>query len=468
MCLSRKGGTATPLLTRAMTRALTSRSAVAPPTAPSTSSCSAPPRSFSTASAVPYFFSKRSVDDLGVNDLWGKTALVRVDFNVPLDAESKVTDDSRIVASVPTISYLTERGAKVLLLAHMGRPKLGAEPRLSLAPVLPRLRELLQAEVALADDCVGPAVDEACARLKPGEVLLLENVRLHAEETTNDLAFAQQLAKNADLFVNDAFGAAHRAHCSTQAVTNFVSPSVAGLLMHDELAFFKSALRSPDRPFAAIIGGAKVSSKIGVMEALLEKVDKMVIGGAMAFTFLKARGVEVGASLVEEAHLKTAARIEALAAQKGVQLYLPTDAVVADKFAANATTKTVRVEADAHPLTYDAVEGIPAGWMGLDIGEDSIREIKEMLADCRTVVWNGPMGVIEMRPFQAGTYEIARDLAELTERTGCLSIVGGGDSAAAVHQAGVGDRISHISTGGGAALELLEGRELPGVAALDD
>jgi len=397
---------------------------------------------------------KKSVGDLAEADLKGKRVLVRCDLNVPLDGKT-ITDDTRIRASVPTVKYLMEKGAKVLLSSHLGRPKSGPEDKFSLGPVAPRLSELLGTEVVMAPDCIGDGVAECVGKMAEGDVLLLENTRFYKEEEKNVPEFAEKLAANADLFVNDAFGTAHRAHGSTEGVTKYLSPSVAGFLLQKELDYLDGAVSEPKRPFAAIVGGSKVSSKIGVIESLMEKVDKIVIGGGMVFTFLKARGLETGSSLVEEDQLELATKLEAIAKEKGIDFILPTDVVVADKFAADAATQTVSVEA------------IPEGWMGLDNGPESTKEIVEKLAECKTVIWNGPMGVFEFDAFSKGTYDVADALAAATAN-GCTTIIGGGDSVAAVEKAGLADKMSHISTGGGASLELLEGKVLPGVAALQE
>mmetsp|Transcript_22930 Transcript_22930/g.52934 ORF Transcript_22930/g.52934 Transcript_22930/m.52934 type:complete len:439 (-) Transcript_22930:294-1610(-) len=397
---------------------------------------------------------KKSVGDLTGDDLKGKKVLVRCDLNVPLDGKT-ITDDTRIRASVPTVKYLMENGAKVLLASHLGRPKSGPEDKFSLGPVAPRLSELLGKDVTMAPDCIGDGVAECVDKMAEGDVLLLENTRFYKEEEKNVAEFAEKLAANADLFVNDAFGTAHRAHGSTEGVTKYLSPSVAGFLLQKELDYLDGAVSEPKRPFAAIVGGSKVSSKIGVIESLMEKVDKIVIGGGMVFTFLKARGLETGSSLVEEDQLELASKLEKIAAEKGIDFILPTDVIVADKFAADAATQTV------------SVESIPEGWMGLDNGPEATKMIQEKLSDCKTVIWNGPMGVFEFEAFAKGTFDVADTLAELTG-TGCCTIIGGGDSVAAVEKAGLAEKMSHISTGGGASLELLEGKVLPGVAALNE
>jgi len=398
---------------------------------------------------------KKSVGDLTEADLKGKRVLVRCDLNVPLDKSLTITDDTRIRGSIPTIKYLMDKGAKVLLSSHLGRPKGGYEKKFSLAPVTARLTELLGKNVPLVPDCIGVSVGAQLSVMNDGDVALLENVRFYPEEEKNDKAFAAKLAANADLFVNDAFGTAHRAHGSTAGVTEFLKPSVAGFLLQKELDYLQGAVDVPKRPFAAIVGGSKVSSKITVIETLLNKVDKLVLGGGMVFTFLKARGYSCGKSLVEDDQLDLARKLEKIAVEKGVKLYLASDVVVADKFAADAESQVVNIDA------------IPADWMGLDIGPKTIADIQAGLADCKTVIWNGPMGVFEFEKFSKGTFGIAATLAELTGK-GCVTIIGGGDSVAAVEQCGLAEKMSHISTGGGASLELLEGRVLPGVAALDE
>ena len=398
--------------------------------------------------------SKKSLASLSAADISGKRALVRVDFNVPVDDQGNITDDTRIRAALPTIQDLTQKGAKVILTSHFGRPK-GVDEKLRLTPVAKRLAELLGQEVIKTDDCIGDDVAAKVAALDNGQVLLLENVRFYKEEEKNDPEFAQKLAANADFYVNDAFGTAHRAHASTEGVTKFLSPSVAGYLVEKELQYLQSAIEAPQRPLAAIIGGSKVSSKIGVIETLLEKCDKLIIGGGMIFTFYKARGLSVGKSLVEEDKLELAKSLEAKAKERGVALLLPTDIVSADKFAPDANATTV------------SIENIPADGMGLDIGPDSVKVFQAALADCKTVIWNGPMGVFEFDKFAAGTEAIAHTLAEIS-KTGAITIIGGGDSVAAVEKVGLADQMSHISTGGGASLELLEGKILPGIAALDE
>lgn len=398
--------------------------------------------------------SKKTLANLSASDLSGKRALVRVDFNVPLDDSGNITDDTRIRAALPTIQDLTQKGAKVILVSHFGRPK-GVDDKLRLTPVAKRLSDLLGQEVVKTDDSIGDDVAAKVGALQNGQVLLLENVRFYKEEEKNDPEFAKKLAANADLYVNDAFGTAHRAHASTEGVTKYLSPSVGGYLIEKELQYLQSAIANPQRPLAAIIGGSKVSSKIGVISALLEKCDKLIIGGGMIFTFYKARGLNVGKSLVEEDKIELARSLEAKAKERGVDLLLPTDVVVADKFAPDANSQTV------------SIDNIPDGWMGLDIGPDSIKVFQEALADCKTVIWNGPMGVFEFDKFAAGTEAIAHTLADISKK-GAITIIGGGDSVAAVEKVGLADQMSHISTGGGASLELLEGKELPGIVALDE
>lgn len=398
--------------------------------------------------------SKKTLADLTTAELEGKRVLVRADFNVPLDDTGKITDDTRIRAALPTIQALTGKGAKVILVSHFGRPK-GVTEKLRLNPVATRLGELLGQTVSKLDDCIGDEVTAHCQAMESGQVTLLENVRFYPEEEKNDPEFAKKLASVAEVYVNDAFGTAHRAHASTAGVTPYLSPCVSGLLMEKELEYLQNAIENPRRPLAAIVGGSKVSSKIGVIETLLDKVDILILGGGMIFTFFQAQGLSVGKSLVEADKLELATALSAKAQDRGVKLLLPTDVVVADAFAADANAQTVSVNA------------IPEGWMGLDIGPDSVASFQAALKDCKTVIWNGPMGVFEFDKFAVGTEAIARTLAELTH-TGVCTIIGGGDSVAAVEKVGVAEQMSHISTGGGASLELLEGKVLPGVAALDD
>ncbi|AFY96141.1 phosphoglycerate kinase [Chamaesiphon minutus] len=398
--------------------------------------------------------SKKSIASLSAADLTGKRVLVRADFNVPVDDAGNITDDTRIRAALPTIKDLTGKGAKVILSSHFGRPK-GVDEKLRLTPVAKRLSELLGQDVVACKDCIGDEVARQIAAMSNGQVALLENVRFYPEEEKNDPEFAKKLAANADLYVNDAFGTAHRAHASTEGVTNYLSPSVAGYLIEKELEYLQNAIEKPQKPLAAIVGGSKVSSKIGVIETLLDKCDKLFLGGGMIFTFYKARGLNVGNSLVEDDKLELARALEAKAKERGVELLLPTDVVVADKFSAEANTQIVDVN------------NIPDGWMGLDIGPDSIKVFQAALADCKTVIWNGPMGVFEIDKFAAGTFAVADTLAQIS-KSGAITIIGGGDSVAAVEKANLADQMSHISTGGGASLELLEGKVLPGIAALDE
>jgi len=398
---------------------------------------------------------KRSLSSLTAEDLSGKRVLVRVDFNVPLNEEGSIADDTRIRAALPTIKDLLGKGSRVILAAHFGRPKGQVNDAMRLTPVAQRLSELLGKSVVKTDSCVGFDAESKVKSMVDGDVLLLENVRFFAEEEKNDADFAKKLASLAEIYVNDAFGAAHRAHASTEGVTKFLSPSVAGYLMEKELQYLQGAIDEPKRPLAAIVGGSKVSSKIGVLESLIDKCDKVLIGGGMIFTFYKARGLSVGKSLVEEDKLELAKALEQKAKTKGVELLLPTDVILADNFAPDANSQVT------------SIDSIPEGWMGLDVGPDSVKVFQEALSDCQTVIWNGPMGVFEFEKFANGTNSIANTLAELSSK-GCCTIIGGGDSVAAVEKAGLAEKMSHISTGGGASLELLEGKVLPGVAALDE
>ncbi len=388
---------------------------------------------------------KKTVKDIEVA---GKRVLVRADFNVPLNEAGEITDDTRIRAALPTIEYLRNQGAMVILCSHLGRPKGKVVEAMRLTPVARRLSELLKAPVTKTENCIGSEVERVAAAMKPGDVVLLENLRFHAAETENDPDFAKQLAGIADVYVNDAFGTAHRAHASTEGVAHYL-PAVAGFLMERELAFLGKALAEPTPPFVAILGGAKVSDKIGVIENLLPKVDYLIVGGGMANTFLKAQGREVGESLVEDDKLDLA---KDLLKRAGSKLVLPVDVVVADRFAADAEHNTV------------AIDKVPDTWRILDIGPKSVERFQNTLQTAKTVVWNGPMGVFEFPTFAAGTVAIAKALAGTTATT----IIGGGDSAAAVKQAGLTESMTHISTGGGASLEFLEGKVLPGVAALQD
>ena len=390
---------------------------------------------------------KKTIEDIQVQ---GKKVLVRCDFNVPLDKDGNITDENRIVGAMPTIKYLADNGAKVILCSHMGKPKGEPKPEFSLAPVAKRLSEKLGKEVVFAADAnvVGENAKKAVAEMKDGDIVLLENTRYRAEETKNIETFSKELASLAEIFVNDAFGTAHRAHCSTVGVTEYL-PAVCGYLIQKEIEFLGNAVNNPVRPLVAILGGSKVSSKISVIENLLDKVDKLIIGGGMAYTFMAAKGQEVGDSLLEKDYIDYA---KEMMAKAGDKLLLPIDTVVAKDFANDAESKVV------------PEGGIEAGWQGLDIGPKTIELFSDAVKNAKTVVWNGPMGVFEMENFAKGTNAIAQVLSEIDATT----VIGGGDSVAAVNQAGLGDKMSHISTGGGASLEFLEGKELPGIAALQD
>ena len=391
---------------------------------------------------------KKTVKDI---DLKGKKVFVRCDFNVPMDKEQNITDNTRIVAALPTIKYLLEQNCKIILASHLGRPKGEVKPEFSLAPVAKELSKLLNKEVIMAKDVIGEDATNKAENLKEGEVMLLENVRFHREETDNDPEFSKKLASMAEIFVNDAFGAAHRAHASTAGIAEYL-PAVSGFLIEKELTVLGNAINNPERPFMAILGGAKVSDKIGVIDSLLDKVDTLMIGGGMAYTFFKAQGYSVGNSLCEEE--KTGLALEAMekAKQKGVKLLLPVDTKVGKEFKPDTESKTV------------AWTEIPDGWEGFDIGEKTIEMFKNELKDAKTVIWNGPLGLFEFDQFAIGTNEIAKALANLDATT----IIGGGDSGAAVEKAGLADKMTHISTGGGASLEFLEGKKLPGIECLLD
>jgi phosphoglycerate kinase len=403
---------------------------------------------------------KKTVEQLAKSQpgaLKDARVFVRVDFNVPVSKKDPnvITDDTRIREAIPTINFLSNHGAKVMLASHSGRPKGKVNEAMRLAPCAKRLSELIGKPVLALKDCIGPDVEAALAKVKGGEIVLLENTRFYNQEEDNDAEFAKKLNNNATVFVNDAFGTAHRAHASTEGVAHFCQHKVAGFLMEKEVKFLQGAVNNPVRPFAAIIGGAKVSTKITVIESLLSKCDKVLLGGGMMFTFYRAMGLNVGKSLVEEDCINVAKELIEKAKAKGVKLILPTDVVIGDSFAATAQSKVV------------PMDQIPADWLGLDIGPDSLRHFAEEISNCKTVVWNGPMGVFEFEKFASGTFGVAKVLADITSK-GAVTIVGGGDSVAAVNSAKLGDKISHVSTGGGASLEMLEGKDLPGVAVLDN
>ena len=393
---------------------------------------------------------KLTIDDI---DVAGKRVLTRVDFNVPIDG-GKVTDDTRLIASIPTIQKLIASGAKVILMSHLGRPKGGPDPKYSLKPVAERLSRLMGRPVGFVEDCIGPAVKEKVGAMKNGEMLLLENLRFHPEEEKNNPQFAKELASLGDLYVNDAFGTAHRAHASTEGVTHYIQPAVAGYLMKKELDYLGVVLEDPTRPFVAILGGAKISGKIDVISNLLEKVDALLIGGGMAFTFFKAKGLGIGKSLLEEDKVNEAGNIMLLADSRKADFVLPVDVMVTS-------------DMNAQPPVTEIVPaaGIKGDVIGVDIGPRTMAMFVEHIISAGTVVWNGPMGVFENPAFAEGTFEIARAMSDATDR-GCITVVGGGDSAAAIAKAGLADKVSHVSTGGGASLEFLEGKKLPGVAAL--
>ncbi|MBA5874221.1 MAG: phosphoglycerate kinase [Nitrospira sp. CR1.2] len=390
---------------------------------------------------------KRIIEDL---QLRGKRVIIRADYNVPLDDSLQITDDTRIRSTLPTINRAVDEGAKVILCSHLGRPKGKFDPKFSLAPVAKRLQRLLGKEVTFAPDCIGAAVEGLVAKMQPGDVMLLENLRFHPEEEKNDEVFSKALASLADVYINDAFGAAHRAHASTVGITQYIPEAAAGYLLKKEIEYLEGAVENPVRPFVAILGGAKVSGKIGVIENLGKKVDKVIIGGGMAFTFLKAMGLEIGQSLVENDMLDFAKGVQDHAFSSGVKFYLPVDCVVAASREPGAETKIV------------PVQEIPKGWYGLDIGPASVKLFSEAVQDAKTILWNGPMGMFEVDAFARGTLAMAHSVANAY----ALTIVGGGETALAIHRAGESESISFISTGGGAALELLEGKTLPGLAAL--
>jgi phosphoglycerate kinase len=395
---------------------------------------------------------KLSIDKI---DIKNKRVLVRVDFNVPLDEKFNVTNDIRIVESLPTIKKIISSGGKAILMSHLGRPKGERKPEFSLKPVAKRLSELLAKEVKLAPDCIGAETEKQVSEMKPGDVILLENLRFHKQEEKNDPEFAKQLAKLGDVYINDAFGSAHRAHASTEGVTKFIKTCAAGYLMQKELDYLGNALANPKRPYCAILGGAKISGKIDVINNLLDKVDALIVGGGMAFTFFKAQGKEIGKSLLEEEKLELAKELLQKVKSTKIRFLLPVDVAVADEFKNDSPAKVV------------SVDKIPADKMGLDIGPETIKLFSDELMKSKTIVWNGPMGVFEMDNFAKGTFKIAEALAEATS-SGAVTVIGGGDSAAAISKAGLEKKVSHVSTGGGASLEFLEGKVLPGVAALTD
>ncbi len=400
---------------------------------------------------------KKTIRDI---DSWAnQRVLVRVDFNVPLDGEGHITDDTRIREALPTLNYLIKQQARIILVSHMGRPKGTVQESLRLTPVAKRLQELLpNTSMTALNEVFSPAVETTVNGSKPGEIILLENVRFEPGETQNDPTLAQNLAKLADIYVNDAFGTAHRAHASTEGVAHYVPVKVAGLLMEREIKALSSIVDKPEHPFTAIIGGSKVSSKITVLKALMDSVDHLVIGGAMLFTFLKAQGYSVGNSMVEDDYLDTAKNLLALAQQNGTTIELPQQIVIADAFSETAHVKTITIE-----------EGIPEGWMGLDIGPHSVTKIQTIIQASKTILWNGPMGVFEMKPFAPGTQSVANTVAKATQTGHVQSILGGGDTVAAIEQFGIDKaQYTHVSTGGGASLEFLEGKPLPGIAILDE
>jgi len=393
---------------------------------------------------------KKTINDV---DLKNKKVLMRCDFNVPLDENRNITDDRRITASLPSIKKVLSENGALILCSHLGRPKGQKKPEMSLKPVADKLSDLLQLDITLTDDCIGEQVDELKEKLQPGQVLLLENLRFYEGETKNDPDFARELAKGCDIYVNDAFGTAHRAHASTEGVTHFIQQSVGGYLIEKEIEYLDSAINNPKRPLLAILGGAKISGKIDVIKSLFDKVDSLIIGGGMVFTFFKASGMEIGTSLLDEDRLDMAKELLEEAEKRKITMLLPEDIVIADAFDNNASRKTV------------SVNEIPADWMGLDIGPVTIEKFSAEINKSETIVWNGPMGAFEMENFSMGTQKIAESLAGASDK-GATTIVGGGDSAAAISIFGLDSKISHISTGGGASLEFLEGKELPGIEAL--
>jgi phosphoglycerate kinase len=395
---------------------------------------------------------KKTIDDISLH---GKKVLMRCDFNVPLNENLKITDDRRITSSLPSITKVLNDGAALILCSHLGRPKGQAKPEMSLKPVAESLSAMLGKEVILTPDCIGENTSEQKANLQPGQILLLENLRFHAEEEKNDPRFAEELAQHCDIYINDAFGTAHRAHASTEGVTHYIDECVAGYLIGKEIDYLDGAVNNPRRPFLAILGGAKISGKIDVIKNLFHKVDALIVGGGMIFTFLKAKGLEIGDSLLEEDRIDMAKELLHEVESKNIAFYLPDDVVIADEFNNNAKTNIV------------PVENISQGWMGLDIGPNTIKKFIDEIMRSKTIVWNGPMGAFEMENFSKGTRAIANALADATEK-GATTVIGGGDSAAAVTDFGLEDKITHISTGGGASLEFLEGKKLPGIEALSE
>ncbi len=395
------------------------------------------------------------MQDIHSYDFSGKRALIRVDFNVPLDKDTlQITDNTRIRAAAPTIKHILDKGGSVVLMSHLGRPKEGNEPRFSLKNIIDHTSNVLGVNVKFGGDCIGPEALEMSQNLKPGEVMMLENVRYYKHETAGTESFAEQLAKHGDVYVNDAFGTAHRAHASTTVVAKFFpNDKMFGFLIEGEIKSVDKVLNSDEKPLTAIVGGAKVSSKITIIERLLDTVDNLIVGGGMAYTFVKANGGKVGNSLVEDDYLETASRIMGEAKSKGVRLYIPVDTVIADEFNNDANKDEV------------AISAIPDGWMGLDVGEQTAKECSEIISDSRLILWNGPMGVFEMENFQAGTVAIANAIVEATSK-GAFSLIGGGDSVAAINKFNLADKVSYVSTGGGAMLEYLEGKELPGIKAI--
>lgn len=390
----------------------------------------------------------RYIDEI---DLSGKRLFIRVDFNVPLDENQNITDDNRIRAALPTVEYALEKGASVILASHLGRPKGQRNPKFSMEPVARRLGELLNKEVKLAPDCIGPEVAEMAAAMRPGDVVMLENLRFHKEETDDDPEFAKKLAALADVYINDAFAVCHRRNASVHAITDFVKECGAGFLIKNELHYYEKALESPKRPLGVIVGGVKISSKLGAIQNLMQKVDKLFVGGAMANTFFVSKGYKVGKSLMEEHMVETAGKLMKEAEDKGISLFLPVDVVVAERLESGADFKEVDID------------DVPENWQILDVGPKTVEKYSDELKDCATIIWNGPLGAFETSPFDRGTVGIARCLAELDS----LTVVGGGDTAAALKHAGVEDRVSYISTGGGAFLKLLEGKKLPAIEALE-